>query len=298
MCLSVANAEFRSTILYAGIGTLPVTHQPVHVVGYQNLAINLAEAANGESLPNAMLLLLPAKGAFGQNNFLDMRPCRSVLDDMVTALDNDGMLSLNVNVGRGTTTAEVFEHDIYTVVVAEHASSIPAALERVPTHKRPTLTAEMYAYLAKVRDRRIVLCCFDNRDAQRAAPLFAWYEPIWFETLLAPAIDGHDGKAPAEGDVEVDHRLIFGTSDPTMHGAKVHYRDPIPEAYRTLLPAVVAGTRVQGRLPNGDFVTLVEDQMGSPNPKERVLRFNGNRILRTTPDEPLDQLSIQRAFTP
>jgi len=51
MCVSMDQAEFSGTILYAGRLRHPV-HGLIHVLGYQNTVVNLAEG------PNAMLLHL------------------------------------------------------------------------------------------------------------------------------------------------------------------------------------------------------------------------------------------------
>ena len=55
MCVSAALADFTGTTLYVGRKTLP-GGDLLHVLGYQNTAVNLAAG------PNAMLLHLPAVG--------------------------------------------------------------------------------------------------------------------------------------------------------------------------------------------------------------------------------------------
>ena len=54
MCISTGEAAFSGTILYCGRQHHPV-HGLIHVVGYQNTAVNLADG------PNAMLLHLPTR---------------------------------------------------------------------------------------------------------------------------------------------------------------------------------------------------------------------------------------------
>ena len=284
MCLSLDDAAFSGTILYAGLGAHPQTGAPVHVMGYQNRAKNRAPG------PNAMLLALPAKGHFGQEHFLDMRSCRSAMDDMVTALEPRGRpKNLETFGTRGP--AQVFNHDIYTVVVATDAHSIPAALERVPIAKRPRLKPELFDYLARCKERQFVLCCFDNRDAAKAAPLVAYYEPLYPETLVAPAIDGHDGGAPLNGEVMVDHWLIFGTSDPLATGARVRYRDTLPASHEGLLPAVVTGRELKMPMYNGDFAVLADRVMPmGPDDHRRMNPIDARcGLMRVTPDEVVDR---------
>ncbi len=290
MCLSIGEAEFHGTIVYAGLGTHPKNGTPVHVMAYQNIAHNLAEGADGALAPNAMLLMLPVAGDFGPENFVDMSGCRSALDDMVEALKPKALGRGGMSRGSGGEPAQVFDHDIYTIVVATDAHSIRAALERVPAHKRPKLERELFDYLAKCTQRRIVLCCFDNREAKKAAPLVAYYEPLFPETLLAPAIDGHDGGAPVDGKVAVDHWVIFGTSDPAATGTRVRYRDALPEGHRGLLPTVVTGHKFEGQIYNGDFAVLVHKILPTDaNGRRSTLPVDPRcGIMRVTPDETID----------
>lgn len=54
MCISTGEAAFSGTIVYCGRQHHPV-HGLIHVLGYQNTAVNLADG------PNAMLLHLPTR---------------------------------------------------------------------------------------------------------------------------------------------------------------------------------------------------------------------------------------------
>jgi len=54
MCISTGEAAFSGTIVYCGRQHHPV-HGLIHVMGYQNTAVNLTDG------PNAMLLHLPTR---------------------------------------------------------------------------------------------------------------------------------------------------------------------------------------------------------------------------------------------
>ena len=256
MCVSAAPAQFSGTILYVGRHAHP-EHGPVEVLGYQNTAVNLATG------PNAMLLHLPAQ-AMTRANFLDTTASPDVLRDMVDALD---VTPPAQPVGRAVPAGpapdvEVFDHDVYTVVLARDPRDIPAALDQVPEHKRPALRRELFQFYAETfPDRPVALCCFDNADARRAAPLLMWYRPMFADRLVAPALDGHTGDAPdPDGWVHPDHWVVLGLDEaPEGWGSPVRYRQPLGPL-TAFLPSQVIGRQVQyGYVRNGDFVISFDD---------------------------------------
>lgn len=206
MCVSADHADFSGTIVYAGRCDHPRLG-PIEVFGYQNTAVNLASG------PNAMLLHLPASGLTA-DNFIELGRHSDVLTMMVDAL-GVRVASAGVDwMDEPTPQAQVFDHDIYTVVLAEDPMRVYAALERVQAHRRPVVREELFAfYAAAYPAHTLVLCCFDNRDARQAKPLMMWYEPADPDRITVPAIDCHTGGVPELGaPVERDHMLIFGVS--------------------------------------------------------------------------------------
>ncbi len=202
-----------------------------------------------------MLLHLPARD-MSQANFLDTRSCRSILADMVTAL---APRSRSVSFGAGLVAkgrVQVFEHDIYTVVLASDAIAIPSALPQVPAPKRPEINAALCAFYARCYPGwPLALCCFDNRQAQQAAPLLLWYAPLNPNYFLLPALDCHTGEVPRlDEPVEVDHQVMLGSDDfPPGVGSIVDYHDTIPGEVDAFLPQRVIGRHFSGRMTNGDF---------------------------------------------
>jgi hypothetical protein len=60
---------------------------------------------------------------------------------------------------------EVFAHDVYTVLLASDPTLIPAALHRVPQHRRPYLNPDLLTFYADhFPDHTIAVCCFDNAE--------------------------------------------------------------------------------------------------------------------------------------
>lgn len=247
MCVSMAAARFTGTAAYLGRLRHP-EHGLIHVLGYQNTARNQAAG------PNAMLLHLPATG-MSARHFLPVGRDSDVLDRLVSALAPVSA-GVDTEVDWMSAEVEVFEHDVYTVLLAADATAIPAALDQVPEHKRPDLNPELLAFYARhYPEHRIAVCCFDNADAQRAKPLLMWYPPIDPDLLVVPALDCHTGSPPdLDGQVDVDHCVMFGTdAGGPDWGSPVSYAPNTRAKLRAFLTDAVFGARFHGPMPNGDF---------------------------------------------
>ncbi|GLZ04026.1 hypothetical protein Acsp03_14920 [Actinomadura sp. NBRC 104412] len=270
MCVAAAPARFTGTILYHGLRNHP-EHGRVHVLGYQNTAQNLASG------PNAMLLHLPAKG-MTQANFIDTSGCSRVLRDMLDAVRpfsyGRGPGAPAGAAPGGPPPVQVFDHDIYTVVLATDPTLIPDALRLVPEHKRIPVNRPLFDfYAALYPDYAVALCCFDNREAMAANPLLMWYEPHDPGRFALPAIDCHTGAVPdLAASVLTDHWVILGTDEaPPDWGAPVFYTQPRTAPVAAFLPDRVIGTAFNGWQPNGDFVISHDEVLrGEPGLLRRI----------------------------
>ncbi|MFC7243807.1 hypothetical protein ACFQO7_15160 [Catellatospora aurea] len=264
MCVSADQADFRGTTVYAGRRNHPV-HGRIEVFGYQNTAVNLASG------PNAMLLHLPGRH-LTPDSFIDVGRHRDVLDRMLDAVGGgaasaDGMDWMDGPVPQ----AHVFDHDVYTVVLADDPMAVYAALERVPPHRRPPVSPDLFEFYALAFPRHtIALCCFDNRDALRAKPLLLWYEPIDPDRIVLPAVDCHTGGVPLLGSpVERDHVVIFGVDEADvaedwgrspdhLYSAVMDWPGDMRHRLREFLPDRIVAAGIEGLdrpdlLANGDF---------------------------------------------
>ncbi|WP_200301980.1 hypothetical protein [Streptomyces adelaidensis] len=269
MCVSMAPAEFSGTTLYCG-RLHHADHGLIHVLGYQNTATNLADG------PNAMLLHLPAR-RMSRHNFLSVGRSSDLLERMVDAVRPVSVGTAPDSMdwmerGRGP-AVEVFEHDVYTVVLARDARAVPAALAEVPDHQRPALDPELFAFYAeRYPGHAIAVCCFDNARATQAKPLLVWYPPLDPDLLTLPALDCHTGGVPdLDSPAPVDHWVVLGTDEaPPGWGAPVEYAPAMRHGLRDYLPDTVIGRHFDGTLPNGDFAISHADLLSGD--AERVKR--------------------------
>lgn len=272
-CCSLGPAHFNATKGLAAEASK--NGQKVHLLAYQNVAQNKDGAAGG----NAMLLPIPAKyGTMGQTNIIDTRSASHFLDDMDSSSKavSRGVASVqSFGVSKGGVIA-VFEHDIYTIVLAQDAAAIPAALAQVPENKRPKMNKEIFdAYAKWYKGWTFALCCFNNKDRAKAKPMLWWYEPSDPDHLFFPALDAHSGKPPdMKAMVGVDHALFFSSLAGKEYWT-VNYSDGKIEAeLKKLLPKKIESARYHGSMRQGDFrVDLSE------------LRKGKFRVQRAVPDE-------------
>lgn len=257
MCVAAGPASFSDTILYHGRRRHP-EHGPIHVLGYQNVAVNHATG------PNAMLLHLPGTG-MTPDNFVDTSHSRNILTDMTAALTprSAGYGAAPAAAGRAAPPpVQVFEHDIYTVVLATNATLIPDALSLVPEHRRVPVNRPLFDFYAReYPGHAVALCCFDNRDAARSDPLLLWYEPLRPDRVELPAIDCHTGEIPEIGaPVEADHWVILGFDEPApsmwpWESTSMDWSDEVRRSPAgPFLPSAIVGRTFTGLLANGDFM--------------------------------------------
>jgi hypothetical protein len=162
---------------------------------------------------------------------------------------------------------QVFEHDVYTVVLATDASLIPDALRLVPEHRRIPANRPLFDFYAQsYPEHAIALCCFDNRDAARSDPLLVWYVPRDPDRLELPAVDSHTGGIPQIGaSAWTDHWVILGIDEPVpssgaWKSAPMYWLDAeLHSPAGAFLPRAIVGRPYSGMLPNGDFMIPYAD---------------------------------------
>ncbi|MDP3769991.1 MAG: hypothetical protein U1A25_03000 [Candidatus Sungbacteria bacterium] len=214
---------------------------------------------------NAMILPFPAiPGTMTRKNIISTASCPHILEDMEKALEKEEFFSPMrlMSLGIPRDRIEIFEHDIYTVVLAPYGAPIVDALADVPAEKRPPLNKHFFdGFTPLYADWTFGLCCFNNKDAALAKPLLWWYEPMRPDLLFLPALDCHTGQVPdLKAYVEVDHTVAVSSDNMSRYaGTEVTYRDSIPYLIRPYIASRVIGMKMHTNLPNGDFVFRVSD---------------------------------------
>lgn len=277
MCLSVKQADFQGTSIFMNLTVHP-TLGPIMVMGYENTAVNQYHG------PNAMVLHLPGM-PMTDKNFLPGLGCGRIFGNLHDAVwpqpvTRGGMLRTFGAIAKSA--VQVFEHGIYTVVLAPDARDIPAALSRVAANKRPEISKEICEFYAnRYPGWPIALCCFDNKDARKADPLLVWYRPMTDKALIAPGLDCHTGGLPdLRAEVGVDHSVYFA-SDSMRGGHDVTYsHNPLMADLGHFLPRRVVGLKFNGRMKNGDFVmTRRHLEEGTAN-LQNIHRWGPDEVLQ------------------
>lgn len=236
MCITSGPAKLAKTVVYAGLAQRD--GRDVHVMGYQNRAENLADG------PNCMILHLPSAMPMSPDNMVDTSGCPKLLDKLLDAVrERTFLASLSALSEPEPPVVHVFNKGIYTVVLANRPDLVAGALHRVPAERRPAISAELLEfYETWFPSWHLALCCFSNREATTTTPLLWWYESMFPDVLLAPAIDCHSGGAPPIGELtRRDHALVFGSHRPGSGSkgmralADFDYRS-VPAPVRQLLP--------------------------------------------------------------
>jgi hypothetical protein len=276
MCCSVSPGipvHFSNTVLYAA-EMLRENGELVHVLGYQNKAQNKAGKAKkfgglfrrllNQFDGNAMILPFPALlQTMSKANVLNTKVCPDILQDMARALEPPPQVrsqSFALAASAPQAKVQVFEAaGIYTVVLAQDARDIPAALDQVPKEKRPSLNPELFAAYARwYPDWTVALCCFNNEEATLAHPMLWWYQPMFTDRLFFPTLDGHTGEVPnLNAQVTTDHTLAV-SSYQMNEGNQVFYTGNIM-AIDSYLARKVIGSKYNQKMPNGDFVCNLTD---------------------------------------
>jgi hypothetical protein len=260
-CCSLAPARFSNTRGLAA--EVQVDKKLFHLLGYQNTAQNLAVKA-GQPTGNALLLPIPAKpGTMTSKSILDTSSAPNFLVNMESAVRPPVSRSNSYSKSVDRPPVQVFEHDIYTIVLAGDARAIPAALAQVPPDRRPRMAPAIFDSYAKwYPGWTFALCCFNVQQETAARPMLWQYEPLHADRLFFPALDAHDGSPPnLKESVEVDHCLLAGSDKMAPNrGNRVYYSDKKRSAeLRRLLPAFVVGEELHKPMRNGDFELQISD---------------------------------------
>ncbi len=307
-CCSLAPADFTDT--YGWAGEFEKNGKLMHILLYENKPTNLIAG------PNAMILPIPAlPNSLTSANMLEGTDFTGVAGELYKCSDwhffgdidqaltsfgifvrsipqiiafffnlsknLDNLSSAAASAGAGPESVQVFNKGSYTVVLANSASDIPAALSRVPVDRRPELNSEIFtAYDNWYHGYTFALCCFNKSITPE--PLVWVYEPIDPDHIFFPALDAHTGRAPVlDTTVKVDHKLVISShhvpwysfAGPILSSYKKIVSYPLnlkPDSVRAYMPVRAMARRFTGHLLQGDFIFSTEDvRAGIMRPERR-----------------------------
>lgn len=203
MCVTLAPAKLSRTLVYAGEAVHPQDGRYLHVLAYQNKAVNKAGRAN------AMVLPIPSKAPLTAQNAVNMVGYEHVLENMAEPIENmTAMRALSLETGK---TPEVFSVGSYTVAIAARAEEAVRAISTLPKAFQPKLNRDIFkAYAQWYPGWPIAICCWNGKI--KPEPLLWWYEPLEPQKLFYPALDAHNGQAPnLTKDVNREHTFLVGS---------------------------------------------------------------------------------------
>lgn len=254
MCVTTDKAELTGTTLVLTTCTHPESGELVHSITYRNTVQNLSDD------PNCMLLHFPCREPMTEKNVIATTDFKGYVDDIEEALWPQRMLGGSKGFDRSlscdSAVVHIFDVGVYTIVMSQSIEAAYNALNLVRADRRPKIKPSLKSfYASKLSDNCFAYCCFNNREARKAAPLLFWYYPKNKNVGVLPAVDSHDGNEPNIGEfVETDHKIIFGSQLDNPGMSKVWYGNKIPKQHEWLVPKYVIGRRYFQPTKNGDFL--------------------------------------------
>ncbi len=280
MCVTSGKARLSRTFGLAALAQRD--GRDVHVLGYENHALNLT------GQPNCMLLHIPSWATMGPENFVDTTGHPRLFERLIEATRPPlrGIPSRS-----GMEQAAVFDSGMYTVVLADRAALVPAALQRVPRARRPVIPDDILAFYEQTFPGwHLALCCWDGLQPMASQPLLFWFEPLRPEVLFIPGLDAHDGGPPQLGQtVLTDHTLFFGAKEylfSTTHVGRPVRHDflrRLPEEIRRLMPTRGQDWDFAEACFNGDFEMRVDELLRGGFHVERAVAGVAQRGVRPAP---------------
>ena len=303
MCISIAPVEFGKTVTglhqasdgshvvfyqnVVGSGMRPDLHSNTRGSAPANWSLD-GEADQSQALPenwkiaekprgNALVIPL-VTGDFGSIQLLPgTAETPNLLKDIRrTLLPPQRRSRAPATLGAKGGDVVIEQFDIYTIVRAENASDIPAAVEAVDARQRPPLNAELFETLERWYGCPFAVACFNNADQGESKPIAFKYSPLYRDVFMIYTMDAHDGGIPdVEATVGLDHAVFASTHDGEK-GKRVHYSDEIVPALQRYVPSHVVGRSMPAgtRMVNGDILVPVDSVRAGEFEAFRVLPPN------------------------
>jgi hypothetical protein len=196
-----------------------------------------------------------------QANVLDTKECRDILQDMADSLPPRRM-HLPPPRSASPPKVQVFAAaGIYTVVLAQNARDIPAALDQDPNRNGRPRTRRRSTWMPRgipAGPLRSAVSTTGKHGSPtqcsggigRCRPINC-SSPHWIaRRVTSPDLDSL---------VKVDHVIAIG-SHKMRGGERVRFSKPVPRSVALYVQHSIIGRKyLKAKLPNGDFVCLLND---------------------------------------
>ncbi len=224
------------------------------------------DRSDSTSTGKALCLNIPAGSPLGPENFIHNPDVRTF--DYLRGLLFPELSTFGGPVYRGSFRQEVrlFDHDEFTIAVAENPTDILSVVEKIAPNKRAAVNPELLEFYQKAYpDSQFAMAFYDSSQGAARLRIALQYAPLNPDEFFFPAVDNqdatgvHTGGAPKDIDVQRDHTLYWGfDGDGLTEGIGVslpaYFRKSL--AASEWLPQRVFGTEAykSAVTGNGDFV--------------------------------------------
>lgn len=217
MCITAGFAELENT--RQGYLVDHVTKR--HHIFYANYVRNLSDG------PNCMILPIPGE-------VLELHDTTQFNEFLDESISSTNPIPKARGMTGGDKGIQFVEVGAYMCLIARGADvdEIKKALDRLPTNKRPEISADLLEWYLNFYGEKLnlVLCCFDSNELTEAQPMWVEFIPNHFEIAFFIGADAHDGGIPQIGEnVDRDIEMVFachGIENESMQ--KVYFSQKVP----------------------------------------------------------------------
>lgn len=274
MCITSSRSLLDNT--YLGAWDIQHPHYGYrHVLAYQNRVQNLEEG------PNCMLLPIQSAQALEPAWLVDTSACPNFLTELYDVLDpppsieEDGYAWMSVGDDR---VNYVVEQGVYHIAILNNLTStaLEETLAQIPTEKLPFISKELLGFFENhYKDFPLLLCCFNNKEAQQAAPILVHYPPMYPQKLMLNTLDSHGGIPRIDKMTGFHQKMVVGSYKNEQEEPQQPYQKITFNVYPQLqefLPnyAFAVDLLYQFNAPNNDLLFSVEDLQEGSLPKVQL----------------------------
>jgi len=249
MCITSAKAKLSKTRIMS-----MALDNGRHLLSYSNKAKNLSGKVNS--------MILPVPGKVNRDWFHNTTDYNDFLGDIedqayIEQFRSRGMASNGID--RGFLSFDEFQVGFYKVVTTDNIEALREHLNTLDESQRPDISDELLDFFKEhYGGWSFVICIFSGDKEMDAQPIMFEYEPVEFNYIYFPMMDGHNGGAPdLTGQVSVDHTLIVdfpGLEEDMVR--KVKFEQEVPEVLKR---RKFVSTKWKQSMRNGDmYVDLGE----------------------------------------